>query len=199
MDFIADNYIWAIIIVIVVLMAIVGYIADKTDFGRKEFAKRVTPDKPKKEKTKKEKAKKAKKSEVVEELPVVSDESLNNEVLDNVTEQEPSSNDLSFDSIVSDDLVQNQSVDVPGLEEDIQLENVNSFDLNNDSTMDFNNGSEENEAIDQSLFEPLPSIDQVFSTPVGEEVSDSENSGESLSEAVNQESEVESDDDIWKF
>ena len=32
-----DNYIWAIIIVIAILMAVVGYIADKTDFGRKEF------------------------------------------------------------------------------------------------------------------------------------------------------------------
>ena len=35
MDFIVDNYIWFIVIGVVILMAVIGYIADKTDFGRK--------------------------------------------------------------------------------------------------------------------------------------------------------------------
>ena len=39
MEFITDNYIWFIIGGIVFFMAIVGYIADKTDFGRNKVAK----------------------------------------------------------------------------------------------------------------------------------------------------------------
>lgn len=37
MDFIVDNYFWFIVGGIVVLMIIIGYIAEKTDFGRKPF------------------------------------------------------------------------------------------------------------------------------------------------------------------
>lgn len=47
MDFIVENYLWIIIFIIVILMAIVGYIAEKTDFIKKS-------DKPKKEKIKKQ-------------------------------------------------------------------------------------------------------------------------------------------------
>ena len=39
MEFITDNYIWFIIGGIVFFMAIVGYIADKTDFGRNKVTK----------------------------------------------------------------------------------------------------------------------------------------------------------------
>lgn len=35
MDFIAENYLWIILIIIIVLMAIVGYIAEKTEFIKK--------------------------------------------------------------------------------------------------------------------------------------------------------------------
>ena len=46
LNFIVENYIWILIIGIVILMTIIGYIADKTDFGKEKM---------KKEKTKKEK------------------------------------------------------------------------------------------------------------------------------------------------
>ena len=49
MDFIADNYVWFIVIGIVILMAVIGYIADKTDFGRKTIDE-GTAEKPKKQK-----------------------------------------------------------------------------------------------------------------------------------------------------
>ena len=38
MDFIVDNYVWFIGGGIVLLMIIIGYIAEKTDFGRKPFS-----------------------------------------------------------------------------------------------------------------------------------------------------------------
>ena len=37
MDFVVDNYLWFIAGGIVVLMIIIGFIAEKTDFGRKPF------------------------------------------------------------------------------------------------------------------------------------------------------------------
>lgn len=37
-DFIVENYIWFIVGAIVLLMIIIGFIAEKTDFGRKPFS-----------------------------------------------------------------------------------------------------------------------------------------------------------------
>lgn len=69
MDFIIDNYIWFIVGALVIIMAVIGYFADKTNFGRKEIQKRVkkVEEKPKKEK----KAKKNKKDKkAVDNTPV---------------------------------------------------------------------------------------------------------------------------------
>ena len=63
MDFIMDNYVWFIVVGIIILMAVIGYIADKTDFGRKgkdEDTKEKKVEKPKKEKKVKEKKEKIK-------------------------------------------------------------------------------------------------------------------------------------------
>lgn len=57
MEFITDNYIWFIVGGVVILMAIIGYFADKTDFGRTKD-KEDKPKPAKKEKVKKEKKEK---------------------------------------------------------------------------------------------------------------------------------------------
>ena len=44
MEILAENYIWFIIGVAIILMTIIGYIADKTNFGKKEFSKRKGPE-----------------------------------------------------------------------------------------------------------------------------------------------------------
>lgn len=57
MDFIVNNYVWFIVVGVIILMAVIGYIADKTDFGRKgkeEDTKEKKVEKPKKEKKVKE-------------------------------------------------------------------------------------------------------------------------------------------------
>ena len=36
LDFVNANYIWLIVIAIIILLAIIGYIAEKQGFGRKE-------------------------------------------------------------------------------------------------------------------------------------------------------------------
>ena len=43
MDFIVDNYFWFIVGGILILMIIIGYIAEKTDFGRKPFKEKKEP------------------------------------------------------------------------------------------------------------------------------------------------------------
>lgn len=63
MDFIYDNYVWFIVVGVILVMALIGYIAEKTDFGRKQFEKKV-----KKDSKTKVKEKKKEKEEVV---PVV--------------------------------------------------------------------------------------------------------------------------------
>lgn len=175
MDFIMDNFVLIIVIVIVILMAIVGYIADITDFGRKEFKKKIT-DNSKKEKTEKPKKEKKdkKKKEVIEE-PVI-----NNDVnIENNDYQQTDMGNMNFDNMNSENVVNNM---------DDNLESVSSYDLNNE----INDTVEDNEPIDQSLFEPLPSIDQVFSEPIDNQQSVDDN-------LSNEESEVQSEDDIWKF
>jgi len=177
-----DNYIWAIIIVIAILMAIVGYIADKTDFGRKEFERKVKQDKPKKEKLKKE---------IEEVLPVVEQTPAQAEFTNEVNETPVSVNN-NFSDLMIDD-----STDMSVI--DNMYSNDNNGDFNpelnqveitslNDPVGDTN----ESEVIDQSLFEPLPSIDQVFSEPVNNEVV-VENATEEVA------TEATPEDDVWKF
>lgn len=67
MQFFADNYVWFIAGGIIILMAIIGYLADKNDFGRNEIKDRMekTP-KPKKEKKVKEKKEQTPQPEKIE-------------------------------------------------------------------------------------------------------------------------------------
>lgn len=53
MQFIMDNYIWFAVGGIVIIMAIIGYFADKTDFGRKKEEKEPKAKKEKKQKKEK--------------------------------------------------------------------------------------------------------------------------------------------------
>ncbi len=63
MQFIVDNYIWFLVGGIIILMAVIGYFADKANFGRKKSTDEDTL-KPKKEKQKKVKEEKPTKIEV---------------------------------------------------------------------------------------------------------------------------------------
>lgn len=54
MLFMEENYIWLIVGLILIVMAIIGYYADKTDFGRKDKGKPSKVKKSKKQKIKQE-------------------------------------------------------------------------------------------------------------------------------------------------
>ena len=99
MDFIMDNYVWFIVIGVIVLMAIIGYFADKTDFGRKtKEEKSDKVEKVDKKKNKKEKNKKVTKIEIdakgIDELTKGVANKKNkksevNDIIDNVNLEQP--------------------------------------------------------------------------------------------------------------
>lgn len=60
MDFIIENYVWFIVVFVIIVMAIIGYFADKTDFGRKNEKKEKKQNNTKEEKQKKQKNEKIK-------------------------------------------------------------------------------------------------------------------------------------------
>lgn len=107
MDFIVDNYIWFIVAGIIILMAVIGYIADKTDFGRKgkdEDTKEKKVEKPKKEKKVKEKKEKIK----VEAKGI---NELTQEVAENNKVDVQQSNDLNVVEPVQNVQVNNENID----------------------------------------------------------------------------------------
>lgn len=181
MDFIVDNYVWFIIGAIVILMAIVGYIADITDFGRKSVEKKVKvqKEKVKKEQTKKEKVKKEK---VVEELPTEQSEA------ETIKDESNNINQTIENETVNGELQDGLS----------QFTQDNSIE-NSLFTEEVNGEVESNEEVDQSLFEPLPSIDQVFQDTNNDESNIDNSSINATMPEENQTSDIESDDDIWKF
>lgn len=107
MDFIVDNYVWFIVVGIIILMAVIGYIADKTDFGRKgkdEDTKEKKVEKPKKEKKVKEKKEKIK----VEAKGI---NELTQEVAENNKVDVQQSNDLNVVEPVQNVQVNNENID----------------------------------------------------------------------------------------
>ena len=69
MQFVTDNYIWFLIIGIVILMVVIGYIAEKTDFGHKDVGKKEKKDKKKEKELKKLDAQKYKYNDVLDSIP----------------------------------------------------------------------------------------------------------------------------------
>lgn len=55
MQFLTDNLVWIIVVAVIIVMAIIGYFADKSGFGTAEFEKKAEEPKPKKEKKSKNK------------------------------------------------------------------------------------------------------------------------------------------------
>lgn len=151
MEFITNNYMWFIIGGIVILMAIIGYIADITDFGRNRVEK-VPKEKPKKEK---------KSDKKIEEID---NQDISSELAENSISE--------FDTLPIDNN-QDELQPITENEENILFSN----EMNNEENSLPNNL--ENEEIDQSLFEPLPSVEE--------------------SETDSNNEDISSDDDIWKF
>ena len=120
-EFVTENFIWIIVGGIVILMAIVGYVADKTDFGRNKIEKQPKPEKEKKVKEKKE----TEKISVIEENvnDVVNNETVNNE---EVLSEQPIelSNEVELNNIE----LQNEVEPLNQMDQNEQIFNETNFE-----------------------------------------------------------------------
>lgn len=153
-QYLIDNYIWILSIIIVILLAIIGYFADKIKLGQIiETDKKPTDDElinnikdkqfsdllgeePKEEK-KKEKSKKNKKEEVVEEIEKTTEEIIENpiedietpveEVTDEIVEvsKEEPKEEISFDEVF------NEVIPVKSLMDDDFITDIENLTIDN--------------------------------------------------------------------
>lgn len=196
MDFITENYIWFIVGGVVVLMAIIGYIADKTDFGRKGKTEKIVDKKKKKNKeTKPTKIEVDAKGinelsqDVAEKNFKNSENEVNNDVsftpplTDNV---QPTVNDQQFTTPTANETV-DQSLFVPLTEQSDQA--VNNDTTTNDNSVVRNNTVSEivNEEPQNSEDNQVEELQNINPTNLPETTDKKEN------EVVSE------DEDIWKF
>lgn len=186
MDFVINNYIIFIIVGVILLMALIGYIADNTNFEKK----------PKKEKIKKDKKKK---EEFVEQTAVenqetvipdtnsdlntlddslVSTEELTNS--ENSNEMSEISNDVNMEA--KDDLNMMDSFDLPSELTDTNINNVAS-EQSIDANASIENNNFETNSNDVNF--------DLDNNPVNDEQTDNQKN-----EEINNETNT---DDIWKF
>ncbi len=196
MDFITDNYIWFIVGGVVILMAIIGYIADKTDFGRKWKTEKVVEKKKKKNKeskpTKIEVDAKGI-NELSQDVAEKNFKNSENEVNNDVTftppltdDVQPTVNDQQFTAPIANETV-DQSLFAPLTEQSDQT--VNNDTTTNDNSVVQNDTvsevvNEEPQNLEDNQVEELQNINP---TNLPETTDKKEN------EVVSE------DEDIWKF
>lgn len=138
-EFISTNYLWIILVVIVIVMAIIGYYADKTDFGRKKIEK--VPKKKKEE------------TEVTEPViePVGESSEKPKKEKKKKRKKEPKKSEKKEESV-----------------EDQNEESVlDSFPMIGDTTMDIANEGEQ--PVMESVVDPVDPVDPLMTPPVTQE------------------------------
>lgn len=147
MDFIINNYIWIIVISIILVMALIGYLAEKTDFihenkQKKKEHKKVI------EEERKPKEVETPKSEIPD-TPLVSPVAEVNSTTDSLGFEDPFA--------MTSDTVSAEKIAEPKTEDNSNTE-VNSEPVSNAS---------EDTKIDESLFAPVekPKFGEEFSVP----------------------------------
>lgn len=198
MDFITDNYIWFIVGGVVILMAIIGYIADKTDFGRKWKTEKVVEKKKKKNKeskpTKIEVDAKGI-NELSQDVAEKNFKNSENEVNNDVTftppltdDVQPTVNDQQFTAPIANETV-DQSLFAPLTEQSDQT--VNNDTTTNDNSVAQNDTVSEvvNEEPQNSEDNQVEELQNINPTNLPEATEETKNNNEPVSE----------DEDIWKF
>ena len=195
MGFLSEYYLWFIIGGIILVMAIIGYIADKTDFGRKAKINNEN-NKLKEEKvndTSVTEAPVTEVQEVISETPIVSDieetsKSINE--LEVPEMQEPS-------NIVIDDPINEDIKDIQIEENNIEQPVIDDITDISEPLEIEKEGVEIKEIIDDSAY-VLNNDLSSFAAGANNEVVDAvvEPVSNTIEEVIN---EQETDDDIWKF
>lgn len=147
MDFIINNYIWIIVISIILVMALIGYLAEKTDFIHENKQKKKEHKKAIEEESKLEKVETPK-----SEIPVTP-------LVSPVAEVNSTTDSLGFEDpfAMTSDTVSAEKIEEPKAEDNANTK-INPEPVSNVS---------ENTKIDESLFAPVekPKFGEEFSVP----------------------------------
>lgn len=225
MDFVYDNLTWIIIGAVFFIMVIIGYYAEKTDFGRKTYEKRVKEPqerkKSKKEERKEQKLKEKMEKENRKKVKVQKDVRLVDAIkADEEVKNVKENNDENISAVDYFDNVdfgnnENQIFENEGntginFDETDTLYNANgnSFNENNNYTVDedltvpfgdpvnFDNN-------EHQIREEIPSIDEADEeiNEYGKNVSELQIDTPKIDEIVSEpkEDRVVEDDDVWNF
>ena len=169
-DFVVENYIWFIAGIIFLLMVIIGFIAEKTDFGKKPFGSKKVADKEESENLKTE--------EVTN----------NGDVNYNVPAELSLDQALGVNDVSSETLANDISDNVPEfVEEDVVDAPIEEVETSYDSQEDLNTTFGDQD-VAQSVEEEAVTIPE-------EETVD--NPEEEI--VTNPEEETAAEDDVWKF
>lgn len=221
-NFILDNYVWFIVVGVILFMALIGYIAEKTNFGRNQFEKKVKREpKVKKKKDKKNKVKDKKELPVeeliIEEPILVEDNDWANLIEENV----PAAIDV-VDSTEADvvESIENDTIDSAGIDLVESTGTDASDSVEEDLTVPFGIGVNNEEEIistevtlEEDLIVPLSEsvvdtpIDSVVEPLVEEPVEDNVVDDVEVVNEVEDELSppkidtlnADTDEDVWKF
>lgn len=185
MQFIADNYIWFFVAGIVFLMTFIGYIAEKTDFGRKEIKKTEN-----KEKKLKKDVKKLEKNNLKLNDVVYTENNKDVEIIDinKVEEEDPFAfNDLN-DNSKTEDLA------VPLNGEQVETAPLMTNVIEENLTVPLN-GNLQTNSVEEISTEATIEEDLTVPLNGNPHTNDVEEIVETQKEEVNN----ISNDDIWKF
>lgn len=171
MDFIINNYIWIIVISIILVMALIGYLAEKTDFIHENKQKKKEYKKAVKEEKEEEVVVESPKSEIPV-TPLVSPVAEVNSTADSLGFEDPFA--MTKDTVSAEKI------------EEQQVENESNTKMNSESTPN----ALEDEKVDESLFAPVekPKFGEPFSVPEDyvnhEEPKETQNNGDSQLETL---------------
>lgn len=194
MEFIENNYVWLIVIGVILLMTIIGYFADKAE----KRGPVVKAAKPKEMKEKKSKKKKEKKNQIMESVPEVEEEQVSEELPPEWDEnKKPVEEKKDVMNIEGTANIDDWSVlpVVPEVDEsnnNISTENDESL---NENSVDFGNAtnSEENESTTDETNDDKETSDDAENNDSTKVLDESENnetdiekSNESKTEELNE-------------
>jgi len=209
MEFIAENYIWFIIIGIVVLMTIIGYIADKTNFTKKE------ENREKIKGSKKKKKEKIEEVEAYEEIPEENVPTQNNDILEEILVEDIPANEVpeinAMEDFNMDSTKPEFEMGVPEvLGEEVLLENEETEPLfrEEDTVQNLDEivaskpteVSENESQIEEDLYVGLDGTPNAYKEVENtDEQDDLEIELPSISSLDSELKEETDEDDVWKF
>lgn len=207
MEFLSEYYLWFVIGGIILVMALIGYIADKTDFGRKDITPKQTKNKNKtKEQNVQEISKDQDEEKISIEEPTISTQPI--DIVPDVTLPMEESNELATDISDIDPFV------MPEVVEEIQTDNnIQAVTEPSDGEMQNDVDIEIKEVTDDSTFALNNDLSVFEASDISNPVASTETVENNVAEVIGEDIPVEvtdgainatldeqdGEEDIWKF